>query len=254
MASCQQPSRQPPSRSRHSPEPLLHGVLPTTISPDGVSIPTLTRAPTALRLANSHLTSWRPNARQSHYCVASCRQPSRQTSSRSRRLPQLLLRCVLPTAISPAGVLTLTRAPTARRLADSHPATQCLDPDTHQSKVGNSTTRRLADSHPASRSLDRDAHQSSYCAASCQQPSRQPPSRSRCSPEPLMRGVLPTTISPAGVSILTLTRVPTSLRLANSHLTSRRLDAHQSSYCAASCRQPSRQPASRPRRSSELGR
>jgi len=61
---------------------------------------------------------------------------------------------------------------------------------------------------------------------------------------PLLRGVLPRAMLTAGVSIPILTRAPTALRLANSHSASRRLDsdAHQSSYCAASCRQPSRQP------------
>jgi len=159
--------------------------------------------------------------------VASSRQPSLQPESQSRRSPELLLRGVLPTAIPPAAIsiLRLTRAPTARHLADNHIARRCLDSD---------------------------AHKSSYCAASCQQPSHQPTSRR--SPEPLLRGVLPTTISPDGVSMPTLTRAPTALRLANSHLTSRRPDAHQSSYYAASCRQPSHQLASRPQCSSELGR
>jgi len=85
---------------------ILRGVLLTAIWPASVSIPMLTRAPTALRLANSHPTSRHldPNAHQSSYCVASCRQPSRQPESRSRRSPELQLRGILPTAIQPAAV------------------------------------------------------------------------------------------------------------------------------------------------------
>ena len=95
-----------PTPTRARSVTLLRGVLPTAISPAGVSIPTLTRAPTARRLADSHLSSRSldPDAHQSSYCAASCQQPSHQPAS--RRSPEPLLRGVLPTAIPPAGVST----------------------------------------------------------------------------------------------------------------------------------------------------
>jgi len=70
----------------------------------------------------------------------------------------------------------------------------------------------------------------------------------------LLRGVLRKPMSTAGVSIPMHNRVPTALRLTNSHPASRRLDsdAHQSSYCVASCRQPSCQPESRSRHSPKV--
>jgi len=85
---------------------LLRGVLRKAMSTASVSIPMHTRAPTAQHLANSHPASRRlnPDAHQSSYFAASCRQPSHQLESRSRHSPKLQLRGVLPTAIPPAAV------------------------------------------------------------------------------------------------------------------------------------------------------